>query len=74
MQQQTARPNLAPPPPQKQPIEKKIEVWINSKANDPETFENLQAIYYNSDSITKFAELLKEYNENLYNECREAVK
>jgi hypothetical protein len=75
MQQQTAaRTNIAPPQPQKQPVEKKIEAWINSKANDPETFENLQAIYYNSDSITKFAELLKEYNENLYNECRQAVK
>lgn len=75
MQQQTAaRPNIAAPKPQKAPIEKKIEAWINSKANDSETFENLQAIYYNSDSITKFAELLKDYNSNLYDECREAIQ
>lgn len=74
MQQTAARPNIAPPKPQKAPIEKKIEAWINSKSDDSETFENLQAIYYNSDSITKFAELLKDYNPNLYDECREAIQ
>ena len=74
MQQQTAaRPNIAAPK-QKAPIEKKIEAWINSKADDSETFENLQAIYYNSDSITKFAELLKDYNSTLYDECRQAIQ
>lgn len=76
MQAQTPRVNYAPPSPtpQKLPVEKKIETWINSKSEDENTFNSLSAIYYNSDSISKFAELLKEFNENLYNECRQAIQ
>lgn len=59
--------------PQKLPIELKIETWINSKAEEPQIFDDLQAIYFNSDSVQKFAELLKNYNENLYNECKAKV-
>jgi len=54
-------------------IQKKIERWINSKADDTEVMNNLQAIYYNSSDINKFGELLKDYNENLYNECRQEI-
>jgi regulator of replication initiation timing len=54
-------------------IQKKIERWINSKADDTETMNNLQAIYYNSSDIQKFGELLKDYNENLYNELRQEI-
>lgn len=76
IQAQTPRVNYAPPTPtpQKLPIEKKIEAWINSKSDDEDTFNSLSAIYYNSDSISKFAELLKEFNENLYNECRQTIQ
>lgn len=69
---QIMRPQTAPVA-QKLPIEQKIENWINSKAGDEETFNNLQAIYFNSDSVQKFGELLKDYNEQLYYECKQAI-
>jgi len=59
---------------QKLPIELKIEHWINSKAEDTELFNNLQAIYFNSHDFTKFGQLLKDFNEDLYNECKQAVR
>lgn len=63
-----------PAAPKKDSLQIRIESWINSKSEDPEVFQNLQAIYYNSSDVQKFAELLKEYNENLYNECRSAIQ
>ena len=62
------------PAPKKDSLQIRIESWINSKSENPEVFENLQAIYYNSSDVQKFAELLKDYNENLYNECRSAIQ
>ena len=78
MQQAAKIPGSYPPQiptvPKKDSLQIKIESWINSKSEDPEVFENLQAIYYNSSDVQKFAELLKDYNENLYNECRSAIQ
>lgn len=76
LRQQTRPAPIIPqsaPVPRKLAIEQKIENWINSKANDTELFNSLQAIYFNSDSIQKFGELLKDYNENLYYECKQAI-
>ena len=53
---------IKPAPIQKTPVEQKIEAWINSKADDSEIFDNLQALYYNSNSVPKFGELLKDFN------------
>ena len=55
-------------------LENKVKAWINSKSADPELFNNLTAIYYNSPSLTKFAELLNDFNTNLYEECKQAVR
>lgn len=54
-------------------LENKVKAWINSKANDTELFNNLTAIYYNSTDLQKFAELLNEFNSELYEECKRAV-
>jgi len=64
------RPKLKP---NKSVIEQKIEKFINQKINEPETFNKLTAIYYNSNNIQQFAEKLKENDEQLYNECRTAI-
>lgn len=58
---------------QEKALENKVKAWINSKADDNELFNNLTAIYYNSQDLQKFAELLNEYNPNLYAECKRAV-
>jgi hypothetical protein len=60
------------PTPQ-QVVEKKVIAWINSKSEDQELFDNLQALYYNSANIQKFGELLKDFNTELYEECRQAI-
>ncbi|NBV77947.1 hypothetical protein EBR66_07310 [bacterium] len=73
-QQYTPQQPIKMPVPQKLPIEQKIERWINSKADDTELFNNLQAIYFNSSDFTKFGQLLKDFNEDLYNECKQAVR
>jgi len=65
---------VKPAPVQKAPIEQKIEAWINSKAEDSELFDNLTALYYNSANIQKFGELLKDFNTELYEECRAKVQ
>jgi hypothetical protein len=54
-------------------IENKIKNWINSKNEDPELFNNLMVLYYNSSDIQKFAELLNDFNTELYDECKRAV-
>jgi hypothetical protein len=54
-------------------IENKIKNWINSKNEDPELFNNLMVLYYNSSDIQKFAELLNEFNTELYDECKRSV-
>jgi hypothetical protein len=54
-------------------IENKIKNWINSKNEDPELFNNLMVLYYNSSDIQKFAELLNDFNTELYDECKRSV-
>ena len=54
-------------------IENKIKNWINSKNEDPELFNNLMVLYYNSGDIQKFAELLNDFNTELYDECKRTV-
>jgi len=54
-------------------IENKIKNWINSKNEDPELFNNLMVLYYNSGDIQKFAELLNDFNTELYDECKRSV-
>lgn len=54
-------------------LENKIKNWINSKNEDPELFNNLMVLYYNSSDIQKFAELLNDFNTELYDECKRAV-
>jgi len=67
----------APAAPKVNPIEKQIENkiknWINSKNEDPELFNNLMVLYYNSSDIQKFAELLNDFNTELYDECKRSV-
>jgi hypothetical protein len=36
-------------------------------------FNNLMVLYYNSSDIQKFAELLNDFNTELYDECKRAV-
>jgi len=54
-------------------LEQKIKAWINSKNEDPELFNNLMVLYYNSSDVQKFAELLNEFNPELYDEAKRAV-
>ena len=54
-------------------IEQKIKVWIDSKQNDTELYNNLIAMYFNSADITKFAELLNEFNPDLYAEAKRTI-
>lgn len=54
-------------------LETKIKNWINSKQHDTELYNNLIAIYYNSSDLRKFAELLNEFNPDLYEEAKRAV-
>lgn len=54
-------------------IEQKIKLWIDSKQNDTELYSNLIAIYFNSSDLQKFAELLNEFNPDLYEEAKRAV-
>jgi TolA-binding protein len=54
-------------------LETKIKNWINSKQNDTELYNNLIAIYYNSSDLRKFAELLNEFNPDLYDEAKRTV-
>jgi hypothetical protein len=54
-------------------IETKVKEWIASKSDNEEVYNNLTAIYYNSGNLQKFAELLNDYNTELYNECKQYV-
>jgi len=54
-------------------IEQKIKLWIDSKQNDTELYNNLIAIYFNSSDLQKFAELLNDFNPDLYEEAKRAV-
>ena len=54
-------------------IEQKVQEWIASKSDNEEVYNNLTAIYYNSSDLQKFAELLNDYNTDLYNECKQYV-
>ena len=54
-------------------IETKVKEWIATKSDNEEVYNNLTAIYYNSSDIGKFAELLNNYNNDLYNECKQYV-
>jgi hypothetical protein len=54
-------------------IETKVKEWIATKSDNEEVYNNLTAIYYNSSDIGKFAELLNNYNTDLYNECKQYV-
>jgi chromosome segregation ATPase len=54
-------------------LENKIKNWINSKNEDPELFNNLMVLYYNSSDVQKFAELLNDFNPELYEQAKRAV-
>ena len=54
-------------------LEKKVQEWIATKSDNEEVYNNLTAIYYNSSNLQKFAELLNDYNTDLYNECKQYV-
>ena len=54
-------------------LENKVKQWIASKSDNEEVYNNLTAIYYNSSNLQKFAELLNDYNNELYNECKQYV-
>jgi len=55
-------------------LENKVKAWIESKSEDQELYNSLIAIYYNSGNITKFAELLNNFNNELYEECKRQVR
>jgi hypothetical protein len=55
-------------------LENKVKAWIESKNDDQELYNSLIAIYYNSGSLTKFAELLNNFNNELYEECKRQVR
>jgi hypothetical protein len=54
-------------------LENKVKQWIASKSDNEEVYNNLTAIYYNSSNLQKFAELLNDYSNELYNECKQYV-
>jgi len=66
----TAEPKVNPIEKQ---LENKIKNWINSKNEDPELFNNLMVLYYNSSDVQKFAELLNDFNPELYEQAKRAV-
>lgn len=71
-----ARPNnayQAPEVKKENKLEKKVQEWIATKSDNEEIYNNLTAIYYNSSDLQKFAELLNDYNNDLYNECKQYV-
>lgn len=72
-----SKPMIAKPQPVANPGINKIEIgikrWIDSKSDDPELFNSLQAMYFNSDSPQKFAELLNNFNTELYEECKQSI-
>jgi hypothetical protein len=55
-------------------LENKVKAWIESKNEDQELYNSLTAIYYNSSNLTKFAELLNNFNNELYEECKRQVR
>ena len=55
-------------------LENKVKMWIESKSNEPEVYNSICAIYFNSPDVQRFAELLNEFNSNLYEECKQAVR
>jgi hypothetical protein len=67
------QPYRAPEVQKEMKIEQKIKLWIDSKQNDTELYSNLIAIYFNSSDLQKFAELLNEFNPDLYEEAKRAV-
>jgi len=54
-------------------LQNKVKAWIESKSEDQELYDSLTAIYYNSSSLAKFAELLNNFNNELYEECKRQV-
>jgi hypothetical protein len=54
-------------------LENKVKQWIASKSDNEEVYNNLTAIYYNSSNLQKFAELLNDHSNELYNECKQYV-
>lgn len=71
-----ARPNnayQAPEVKKENKLEEKVQQWIATKSDNEEVYNNLTAIYYNSSNLQKFAELLNDYNSDLYNECKQYV-
>jgi hypothetical protein len=69
-----SRPSNQAPEVQKEiSLENKVKQWIASKSDNEEVYNNLTAIYYNSSNLQKFAELLNDYNNDLYNECKQYV-
>lgn len=54
-------------------LQKRVKAWIESKNEDQDLYNNLIAIYYNSGDLTKFAQLLNDFNNELYEECKRQV-
>jgi hypothetical protein len=65
--------NQAPEVQKEISLENKVKQWIASKSDNEEVYNNLTAIYYNSSNLQKFAELLNDYSNDLYNECKQYV-
>jgi hypothetical protein len=80
MKAQQSRPAVEAPNYQAPEVKKEIELqnkvkaWIESKSDDKELYDSLTAIYYNSSSLAKFAELLNNFNNELYEECKRQVR
>jgi hypothetical protein len=79
MRAQQSRPAVQAPNSQAPEVKKELELqnkvkaWIESKIEDQELYDSLTAIYYNSSSLAKFAELLNNFNNELYEECKRQV-
>jgi hypothetical protein len=64
----------APEVKKEQQLEQKVKAWIDSNSDNEELYNNLIAMYYNSSDLTKFAERLNEFNPEIYEQCRQAVR
>lgn len=66
--QQNRKPQAVQDPTKNQ---QRIESWILTKQDDPDTYENLAAIYNAATDQENFLKTLKIYNNDLFNELEE---
>jgi hypothetical protein len=64
----------APEVKKEQQLEQKVKAWIDSNSDNEELYNNLIAMYYNSSDLTKFAERLNDFNPDIYEQIRQAVR